>query len=60
MAQYLLIFENIAKHFERGTNIQVQEIPMLPQYTYIRNALEHIQSNCINARKNVSLLHPTN
>ena len=55
MGQYLLVFENIAKHFERGTNIQVQEMATLPQYTHIKTALMSIQNNCVNARKEVKL-----
>jgi len=55
MGQYLLVFENIAKHFERGTNIQVQEMAALPQYTHIKTALMSIQNNCVNARKEVKL-----
>ncbi len=50
MGQYLLVFENIAKHFERGTNIQIQDLPELPQYINIRTSLTNIQSNCMNAR----------
>ena len=55
MGQYLLVFENIAKHFERGTNIQIQNLPELPQYINIRTSLTNIQSNCMNARQNASI-----
>lgn len=50
MGRYLLIFENIAKHFERGTHIKPLEVPALPQYTYIRTTLKNIQNNCIKER----------
>jgi len=55
MGQYLLVFENIAKHFEIGSNINVEELTTLPQYMYIRTSLMSIQSNCKNARQEVKL-----
>lgn len=55
MGKYLLIFENIAKHFERGSHIKVQEIPELPQYMHIKTSLMSIQNNCMNARQKVNL-----
>ncbi|MEQ6961188.1 FUSC family protein [Staphylococcus arlettae] len=55
MGEYLLVFENIAKHFEIGSNINVQEITTLPQYTHIRTSLMSIQHNCQNARQAIKL-----
>lgn len=55
MGQYLLVFENIAKHFEIGSNINVEALTTLPQYMYIRTSLMSIQSNCKNARQEVKL-----
>ncbi len=51
MGEYLLVFENIAKHFEIGSNINVQEMATLPQYMHIRTSLMSIQHNCQNARQ---------
>ena len=55
MGEYLLVFENIAKHFEIGSNINVQEITTLPQYTHIKTSLMSIQHNCQNARQAIKL-----
>ena len=55
MGQYLLVFENIAKHFEIGSNINIEALTTLPQYMYIRTSLMSIQSNCKNARQEVKL-----
>jgi len=57
MGEYLLIFENIAKHFERGTHIKVQNVPHLPQYTHIRTSLMNIQNNCMHARQDAKIAH---
>ncbi len=48
---YLLIFENIAKHFERGNHIQLKTLPDLPQYAHIKTSLLSIQTNCMNVRR---------
>ena len=57
MGEYLLVFENIAKHFEIGSNINVQEMATLPQYMHIRTSLMSIQHNCQNARQANKLPH---
>ena len=49
MGQYLLVFENLAKYYERGQQLTQQSLPALPQYVYIRNALLHMQHNCLSA-----------
>ncbi|RIL70754.1 FUSC family protein, partial [Staphylococcus cohnii] len=52
---YLLIFENIAKHFERGNYIQLKALPDLPQYAHIKTSLLSIQNNCMNVRQEAIL-----
>lgn len=46
MGEYLVAFENIAKHFENNNFIFVKELSTLPQYVYIKEALMNIQHNC--------------
>lgn len=55
MGDYLLIFENIAKHFERGNHIQLKALPDLPQYAHIKTSLLSIQNNCMNVRQEAIL-----
>ncbi|MEB8306998.1 FUSC family protein [Staphylococcus xylosus] len=55
MGDYLLIFENIAKHFERGNHIQLKTLPDLPQYAHIKTSLLSIQTNCMNVRQEATL-----
>lgn len=47
MGEYLLVFENIAKHFDHNNYIVIKELSSLPQYVYIKEALMNIQHNCI-------------
>lgn len=47
MGEYLLVFENIAKHFDHNNYIVIKELSSLPQYVYIKEALTNIQHNCI-------------
>ncbi|MCD8841779.1 FUSC family protein [Staphylococcus arlettae] len=54
MGKYLVIFENIAKHFETGKHIEKQHLPELPQYVYIQTALNNIQNNCAESRESIS------
>ena len=53
----MLYRSNIAKHFEIGSNINVQEMATLPQYMHIRTSLMSIQHNCQNARQANKLPH---
>lgn len=46
MGEYLVVFENIAKHFDQNNYLFVKELSTLPQYVYIKEALMHIQHNC--------------
>ncbi|MFO3702135.1 FUSC family protein [Staphylococcus felis] len=44
MGQYLIAFENIAKHFDRGKHHQtIIELPALPYYAQIRRSLMQLQ-----------------
>lgn len=54
MGEYLVIFENIAKHFQFSTQLNVKEMSQLPQYSYIRAALINIQRNCAEQRKEMT------
>ncbi|WP_148237568.1 FUSC family protein, partial [Staphylococcus aureus] len=54
MGEYLAIFENIAKHFELNTELEIKILPDLPQYNYIQSAMMNIQHNGFRERdKNV-------
>ncbi|MBI5975638.1 FUSC family protein [Staphylococcus sp. H16/1A] len=44
MGKYLLAFENVAKHFDRGKHHQVViDLPLLPYYAQIRRSLMQLQ-----------------
>lgn len=43
MGEYLVAFEDIAKHFELKTPLNVKTLSNLPQYNYIQAALTNIQ-----------------
>ncbi len=45
MGEYLATFENIAKHFELNTELEIKILPDLPQYNYIQSAMMNIQHN---------------
>lgn len=51
MGEYLVTFENIAKHFELGNYLSITTLRDLPQYNYIRAALMNIQHNSNSVRK---------
>ncbi|HCW8753345.1 TPA: FUSC family protein [Staphylococcus aureus] len=54
MGEYLATFENIAKHFELNTGLEIKILPDLPQYNYIQSAMMNIQHNGFRERdKNV-------
>ncbi|HEG7500318.1 TPA: FUSC family protein [Staphylococcus aureus] len=54
MGEYLATFENIAKHFELNTELEIKILPDLPQYNYIQSAMMNIQHNGFRERdKNV-------
>lgn len=54
MGEYLATFENIAKHFELNTELEIKILPDLPQYNYIQSAMMSIQHNGFRERdKNV-------
>ena len=36
MGEYLVVFENIAKHFQFQTDLNLRDMQPLPQYNYIR------------------------
>ncbi|MBW4836169.1 MAG: FUSC family protein [Staphylococcaceae bacterium] len=54
MGEYLLAFENIAKHFQLQGSLEERELSHLPQYNYIRSALINIQRNSVHARKDIT------
>ena len=54
MGEYLVVFENIAKHFQLQTDLNMKEMSHLPQYNYIRAALMNIQRNCSEQRKDIT------
>ena len=54
MGEYLVVFENIAKHFQLQTDLNMKEMIHLPQYNYIRAALMNIQRNCSEQRKDIT------
>ena len=45
MGEYLATFENIAKHLELNTELEIKILPDLPQYNYIQSAMMNIQHN---------------
>lgn len=47
MGTYLVVFGNIAKHFELQENLTIKTLSDLPQYNYIQTALMHIQESSI-------------
>lgn len=51
MGEYLTTFENIAKHFELQSHLEVKELTDLPQYNYIKSGLMKIQKNSQKARE---------
>ncbi|NFW69499.1 FUSC family protein, partial [Staphylococcus aureus] len=54
MGEYLATFENIAKHLELNTELEIKILPDLPQYNYIQSAMMNIQHNSFCERdKNV-------
>ncbi|MEJ7189053.1 FUSC family protein [Staphylococcus warneri] len=54
MGEYLAIFENIAKHFELHSHLEVKDLTDLPQYNYIKSGLMKIQNNSQKERKDAS------
>ncbi|MCG3402002.1 FUSC family protein [Staphylococcus massiliensis] len=60
MGQYLLAFENVAKHFERGApHSHVIDLPDLPKYAHIKTALMSLQEIKLyenNNKRNPNLL----
>ena len=53
MGEYLVIFENIAKHFELQSSLEVNTLSDLPQYNYLKSVLMKLQNNCVNTRKDI-------
>lgn len=51
MGEYLATFENIAKHFELNTGLEIKILPDLPQYNYIQSAMMNIQHNGFRERQ---------
>lgn len=51
MGEYLVMFENLAKHFENGGRITQIVLPELPQYKYITSALTQIRENCLSVHR---------
>ena len=52
MGEYLVTFENLAKHFELQSRLEINELFDLPQYNYIKSALI-LQNNCVHTRKDI-------
>ena len=53
MGEYLVVFENIAKHFQLQTDLNMKEMSHLPQYNiFVR--LMNIQRNCSEQRKDIT------
>lgn len=42
MGEYLATFENIAKHLELNTELEIKILQDLPQYNYIQSAMMNI------------------
>lgn len=53
MGEYLVTFENLAKHFELQSRLEINELFDLPQYNYIKSALMRLQNNCVHTRKDI-------
>ncbi|PTE68393.1 hypothetical protein BUY46_07960 [Staphylococcus devriesei] len=53
MGEYLVIFENIAKHFELQSSLEVNTLSDLPQYNYLKSVLMKLQNNCVYTRKDI-------
>lgn len=53
IGEYLTTFENVAKHFELQSRLEVRELTDLPQYNYIKSALMNLQNNCVAQRKDI-------
>lgn len=53
MGEYLATFENIAKHFELQSHLEVTNLTDLPQYNYIKSGLMKIQNNSQKERKDI-------
>ena len=53
MGEYLVTFENVAKHFELRGSLNEKELTDLPQYNYLKSALMKLQDNCVATRKDV-------
>ena len=51
--EYLVSFENLAKHFELQSRLEINELSDLPQYNYIKSALMRLQNNCVHTRKDI-------
>ena len=54
MGEYLVVFENIAKHFQFQSDLNVRNMSHLPQYNYMRASLMNIQRNCAEQRKDIN------
>ena len=52
MGEYLVTFENLAKHFELQADLKLMNSD-LPQYNYIKSALMRLQNNCVHTRKDI-------
>ncbi|MCE5090250.1 FUSC family protein [Staphylococcus devriesei] len=53
MGEYLVIFENIAKHFELQSSLEINTLSDLPQYNYLKSVLMKLQNNCVYTRKDI-------
>ena len=47
MGEYLVVFENIAKHFQFQADLNLRDMQALPQYNYIRASLMNIPITAI-------------
>ena len=54
MGEYLVVFENIAKHFQFQADLNLRDMQPLPQYNYIRASLMNIQRNCVEQRQAIT------
>ena len=46
MGEYLVVFENIAKHFQFQSDLNDRNMSHLQQNNYMRSSLMKIQRNC--------------
>lgn len=53
MGEYLVTFENLAKHFELQSRLDINDLTDLPQYNYLKSALMKLQNNCVYTRKDI-------